>query len=258
MNRKIVSLIALAAAASIATPAAAQQYVTNGNFSSVGNSAANSNAAGNNFQVNATNQYGSVTGWSTANSPSANPYNLLFHTPVATTQSAVGQYQGTGREFLWALPSNNDGHGNFMALDGDTTVNGNFFTTLTGLTVGSIYTLSFDWATGQIASRTGATTEGLTVTVGNLVLTLPQRDTPSQGATPWTTVTRNFTATGTSQVLNFLASGTPNGLPPVALLDNVSVTAAVPEPSTWALMLLGFGAVGVSLRKRRTHIPAMA
>lgn len=30
-------------------------------------------------------------------------------------------------------------------------------------------------------------------------------------------------------------------------------TGAVPEPSTWALMLLGFGAVGVGMRRRRRH-----
>ena len=30
-----------------------------------------------------------------------------------------------------------------------------------------------------------------------------------------------------------------------------SVSGAVPEPATWAMMLLGFGAVGVSLRRRR-------
>ncbi len=29
------------------------------------------------------------------------------------------------------------------------------------------------------------------------------------------------------------------------------VTGAVPEPATWALMLVGFGAMGVSLRRRR-------
>ncbi|WP_114226440.1 MULTISPECIES: PEPxxWA-CTERM sorting domain-containing protein [Sphingomonas] len=252
MNSKLLSMIGLAAAALSATPAAAQQYVTNGNFNSVSNNSQN-------FQVNASNQYGSVTGWSTGNSStSTNPYNLLYHSDIATSSSALGQYQGTGREFLWALPSNNAGHGNFMALDGDTSVNGTFSTILTGLTTGALYTLSFDWATGQIASRTGATTEGLNITVGNLVISLPNQNTPSEGATPWSTVTRTFTATGATQTLSFLATGTPNGLPPVALLDNVSVTAAVPEPATWALMLIGFGAVGVSMRKRRAHIPAMA
>jgi hypothetical protein len=27
--------------------------------------------------------------------------------------------------------------------------------------------------------------------------------------------------------------------------------AAVPEPGTWAMMLLGFGAIGFSMRRRR-------
>lgn len=35
--------------------------------------------------------------------------------------------------------------------------------------------------------------------------------------------------------------------------DNFAITAAVPEPGTWALMLLGFGAIGASLRSRRTR-----
>ena len=34
-------------------------------------------------------------------------------------------------------------------------------------------------------------------------------------------------------------------------IDRVYVTAAVPEPSTWALMLLGFGAVGGAMRMKR-------
>ena len=33
---------------------------------------------------------------------------------------------------------------------------------------------------------------------------------------------------------------------------SVTSVAAVPEPGTWALMLLGFGAVGVSMRRRGT------
>jgi hypothetical protein len=31
------------------------------------------------------------------------------------------------------------------------------------------------------------------------------------------------------------------------------INGAVPEPSTWAMMLIGFGAMGVSLRRRRTQ-----
>lgn len=32
------------------------------------------------------------------------------------------------------------------------------------------------------------------------------------------------------------------------------ISAAVPEPSTWALMLLGFGAVGYSLRRKKAQV----
>ena len=246
-----IALAALAATAIAATPAsAATDYVQNGGFDTVSNNSQN-------FQVDPGNPYGSVSNWSTSSTPSGNPYNILFHSGIATSGNAVGEYSYTGKEYLNALPANNAGHGNFMALDGDTNVNGNFFQTLTGLVTGNTYTLTFDWATGQIASRSGATSEGLTVQIGNLTATFGPTATPSGGATPWTTVTRTFQASGTTQVLNFLAVGSPNGLPPVALLDNVSVKQAVPEPSTWAMMLVGFGMVGASLRyRRRTTLAA--
>lgn len=68
-----------------------------------------------------------------------------------------------------------------------------------------------------------------------------------------------FTAQGTKTTLSF-ASGlydpdtgeiiTADGAyGPV--LDMVQVIAPVPEPATWAMMLLGFGAVGFGLRKRK-------
>ena len=44
----------------------------------------------------------------------------------------------------------------------------------------------------------------------------------------------------------------------VGALQNVrvqtAVAAAVPEPGTWALMLLGFGGIGVSMRRRRSRV----
>ena len=38
----------------------------------------------------------------------------------------------------------------------------------------------------------------------------------------------------------------------VAFRSTDAVTPAVPEPGTWAMMLLGFGAIGFSLRGRRS------
>lgn len=38
----------------------------------------------------------------------------------------------------------------------------------------------------------------------------------------------------------------------------IQVNGAIPEPGTWALMLLGFGAIGASLRRRRTTTAFLA
>ena len=36
------------------------------------------------------------------------------------------------------------------------------------------------------------------------------------------------------------------------LLGSVTLTPAVPEPATWAMMLVGFGGIGFTMRRRRT------
>jgi choice-of-anchor C domain-containing protein len=70
----------------------------------------------------------------------------------------------------------------------------------------------------------------------------------------WTAYSYGFTATGPSTTLSFAsATGTPYG----PALDNVSVVA-VPEPASWALMILGFGGLGAVLRRQRRQMPAMA
>ncbi len=38
-------------------------------------------------------------------------------------------------------------------------------------------------------------------------------------------------------------------------IDNLAI-GAVPEPATWAMMLLGFAGIGVSLRRRRKPVLA--
>ncbi len=82
----------------------------------------------------------------------------------------------------------------------------------------------------------------------------------SQGFTGWMTASFDFTATSASEVLKFLSIGGPTSLPPVALLDDVSLTGdipgSVPEPATWAMMGMGFAGLGlVAYRRRRKALP---
>jgi len=62
---------------------------------------------------------------------------------------------------------------------------------------------------------------------------------------------------GQSVSLQFIANVPQSFTGPAGYgLDNVSldVAAAVPEPATWGMMVIGFGAVGFSLRRRKTSV----
>lgn len=70
----------------------------------------------------------------------------------------------------------------------------------------------------------------------------------------WTSAVYTFTAlnAGTAKMYFGTTSGDNIG----TLVDNVSLTAAVPEPATWLVMILGFGAAGAVLRRRRAALAA--
>ena len=64
-----------------------------------------------------------------------------------------------------------------------------------------------------------------------------------------------FTVVGTGlDVLKFVSAQDPA----FTYLDDVSLNAAVPEPSTWAMMILGFMGVGFMAYRRRNRAAALA
>lgn len=94
------------------------------------------------------------------------------------------------------------------------------------------------------AGRPGYGTEHYQVSFGGTVL-----DTlTTVGGQGWSLHSATFTAGIGTQLLTFQGLNTSGDS--TAFIDNVSLTAAVPEPSTWALMMGGIAGLGFMSRRR--------
>jgi hypothetical protein len=209
------------------------------------------------------NSYTTVTGWSSSG------YNFVYAPGTADTTGAyTPQFNanvtmwGLNNGGLDAITTSPDG-GNFVAADG-AYEQGAISQTINGLTAGAKYTIDFYVAAAQQNGFDGNTTEGWQVSLGSDTqstdITTVASPLPSHGFSGWSSRSLTFTADGTSDVLSFLAYGTPNGEPPFSLLDGVDVEpVAAPEPSSLiggGLVLLALG--GSSLRMFRKQKQAYA
>jgi hypothetical protein len=189
-----------------------------------------------------------VPGWSTTG------YNFVYNATGADSPGAEGQW---GNVSLWG-PANgaNNGltaspnGGSFIANDGGSGI-APITQQVNGLVTGQQYTLSFYWGGAQQYRYDGPTTEQWIVSLGNETQSTAVLNNVEHGFTGWQKESMTFTAGSSSELLSFLAVGTPVGVPPFSLLDGVSMAAAVPEPDTWAMMALGMGTLGFAARRRK-------
>lgn len=252
--------LAVAAAVLLGGGVANANLVTNGNFASY-------TALGsyNGFEIDGdSGTCTAVTGWTSGNCASSGStgYNFLFTPTTENTGTGgnPGSYSPQYNNYLrlYDAPTSGsdasntwNGQGptagaNFIAMDGDYETAA-ITQSIGGLTIGKQYALSFNWAGAQQTGYTGATTDAITATLGSQAFSTTALNNVSGGFTGWQTASFTFTATAATEVLSFLAVGTP-AVPPFSLLANVDLEA-VPEPAAWSL--LGLGVLGAAFARMR-------
>jgi len=264
------ALTAFALAIAVGTGAeAAQNLIVNGGFEGPLNlTGASSAPSVSGIEVDgAFGDPGAVTGWTSAGGTA---YNIYFfgngkETAAGGGVDAANRWGENGQRPNVNFTGDSPNGGGYMVLDADPGFSGGFSQDVAGLTVGHEYDLSFYWAGGELADRTGYQTSQLTGTIGTDGFATPVVTNSKPGCngcvlpgdfSGWQLMNFDFVAQTTTETLTFLAVGTPVGnLPPVAFLDGVSLVE-VPEPAVWVLMLLGFGGAGAAIRRRRRFAAA--
>jgi choice-of-anchor C domain-containing protein len=150
-----------------------------------------------------------------------------------------------------------DGHGTSQSVDLDGYQPGAISQTL-DLMATKTYTLKF-WLAGNPDG--GPTVKTLDVSLGGVSLLSPSHltfDTTGHSVKNmgWIEETLTFTGSG-KQDLTFASLDGESGTLFGPAVSDISISA-VPESATWALMLVGFGSLGATLRMNRRKAAAAA
>jgi hypothetical protein len=250
MTKSHLAAIALTAASLFGTSLAnaAPEMVTNGGFEA--------STSGPGFLGISTN----LIGWTASSG-----YAAIVAPGTANGSGIV--LNGTPY-YLWG-PGTNGGNvangltatspsgGNFISSDAHADTAVMLSQTLTGLTVGATYQVSFSFAAAQYrmadgSGWDGASQSGWNVNIGPQAFATGELAIASHGFSGWQTASFTHIASSANEVLSFLANGGPAGAPPAALLDGVSVTqvANVPEPGTLMLLSLA-GLLGAAASRKK-------
>lgn len=230
------------------------------------------NAGMDSFSSGAVNQWyndgARLADWSLTGAAGDGTQGVVFGPGAADTTGAtfspgaMAGLWGPGNGSANGLPATSPAGGNYFGADDPVGYHQILSQTVNGLTNGVNYQLSFYWAAAQVwvppgTIYNGASQNQIAVSLGSETFTTPLQSIASHGFSGWLAQSYTFTATGTSEVLSFLfASPQSVGAPPIALLNDVSLTAA-PEPSSWVLMVTGLIALAGFVRWRRKSAARM-
>lgn len=236
MNKTTIALAALTALA-IAAPAAAQTYDAFGGFNGSTNQTANGVNNGNFIYGTADRSTPGVSGtFFAVNSNCVIPGSTcLQSTATGGNASLPGVYKGGSSFGTVTVPTDR-----LLIHPGDNSLL--TFIAFVAPTAGT-YNLAASFRT-QDSSPTGIDIFQIGTTGGGLPLTFNQLATNT--TSPFA---RSLSVTlGAGEAIGF---GIGNGGTFFNDSTGVSFTAAaVPEPASWALMIMGFGAVGFAMRRR--------
>ena len=246
-----VAFQAVLAVLSVAAPsyAATVNFVTNGSFENFGTQTAS-------FSINTD---AALPNWTAT--PTGNQILDCAVKAGATTNLCGTTAFGGGLQFYAGFnPGSSPDGGNYVTIDADSAFETALTQTVTGLTVGKQYTLTFYQAAAQqsgfdfpsvnnqrpcLATGTSRCVDWQ-VTLGGVTQNSTNMILPNHQDVPWQQQIMTFTATASSEVLSFLAVAdvaANSNLPPFALLDGVSLVLATPEPDSFALVFSGLIAV---------------
>lgn len=114
-------------------------------------------------------------------------------------------------------------------------------------TIGKTYTLTFG-----VSSEDVAGTSELNVLIGGQSTLFSFTSGGTYFLKGFTTQSINYVATSALTAISFIETANSSGGNNDPLIDGVKFeTSAAPETATWAMMLMGFGALGSSMRMRR-------
>ncbi len=172
--------------------------------------------------------------------------------------TAINGWTTTGQGVEW-FTSNSFG----AAFDGDAMIDLAWFTSngtpgggimqIVTTTPGQRYDLTFAMTTHQTAGRLGTGIINLAIDDAAIDSYALSNFNSTYTLSDWRVETVTFTAVGASTKIAF--TNTQNANLHFAYLDGIGVveaaTSTVPEPASWAMLVLGFGLVGGAVRQRR-------